>query len=142
MGSWAVLSAWNDSGNGFHDWHARGEGYPGDQGPKDRPWTAGEVIDFFCFPVVEQHQRWGKPEEGDVPEFVIEVAYKNRDQHGNPVSEGYRYVLKWLENGQFRQAREYGYATEADAIRSARANADRVARSLAPVHVETYRPEI
>jgi hypothetical protein len=98
--------------------------------------------DLRCGWVVEEHQKWGKPEEGDVPEFTIEVAYKAYDHVGNPVSPGWRYILKWLESGQRKQVRDYGYATEAEAIAAARTEADRIALSLAPVHVETYRPEI
>jgi hypothetical protein len=89
---------------------------------------------------VEVHQRWGKPEEVDTPEFTIEVAYKTRSRSG-PIQPGYRYVLKWLENGEQKQRRSYGFATKGAAVDAAKAKAREVARELVPVHVETYTPE-
>jgi hypothetical protein len=89
---------------------------------------------------VEQHQRWGKPEEADVPEFTIEVTYRATSALGT--LEGYRYVLKWLWNGQQCQARSYGFGTRDEAVAAAKYKARQKALELSPVHVETYRPEL
>lgn len=99
---------------------------------------------FGCFPVVQQHQRWTKPEESDVPEFTIEVAYKSEtlSRGGTLVDPGWRYIIKWQENGLAKAAREYNFDTKEQAIRVAKREANRIARSLLPVHVETYTPEV
>lgn len=95
-----------------------------------------------CGYVVEEHQKWGKPEEGEVPEFTIEVAYKTKDHTGKSIKPGWRYVVKWRENGEQKQARGYGYSSKESALFGAKYAADAIALALAPVHVETYTPEI
>lgn len=97
-----------------------------------------------CDRVVEQHQRWQKPEEGDVPEFTIEVAYKSETltRGGTLAEPGWRYIIKWQENGQAKAARQYNFDSKEAAIRVAKREADQIARSLLPVHVETYTPEV
>lgn len=95
-----------------------------------------------CGYVVEQHQNWGKPSEGDVPEFTIEVAYKTHDRNGVPVREGWRYALKWKEHGEEKSERSYGYDLKERALAAAKNKADKVAKTLRPVHVETYTPEL
>lgn len=98
---------------------------------------------FGCPYIVEEHQVFDKPETGEVPEFTIEVAYKTKDIAGNQAAvPGWRYLLKWLENGQHRSIRGYGFQSKESALAQARIEADDVARALAPVHVETYRPEV
>jgi hypothetical protein len=91
---------------------------------------------------VEEHQRWGKPEASDAPEFTIEVAFKTADRTGKKVTPGWRYILKWRENGESRQVRGYGYEEKEAALRSAKRHAQDIALSLAPVHVETFTPTI
>jgi hypothetical protein len=96
-----------------------------------------------CGYIVEQHQRFEKPEESDVPEFTIEVAYKTKGWNGIPLDKpGYRFVLKWQENGEPRQVRSYGYATKDFAMDAAKVRAKAIALEQQPVHVETYRPEL
>lgn len=99
-------------------------------------------VGMGCGYVVEEHQKWGKPEVGAVPEFTIEVAYKTKNREGKPVSPGWRYALKWLENGEQHTERQYGFEEKDAAVRAAQRRAKAVALTLAPVHVETYTPEI
>lgn len=89
---------------------------------------------------MEQHQRW--TDGPDVPEFTIEVAYKTAPQTVPIYRSGYRYIVKWVENGQPRSLRDYGYETKDEALAEARREASEVARSLTPVYVETYTPEV
>lgn len=95
-----------------------------------------------CGWIVEEHQKWGTPEQADVPEFTIEVAYKTKDHAGRSVTPGWRYIVKWKENGEQKQTRMYGYPTKEDALADARKDAAAIARTLLPVHVETFIPEI
>lgn len=91
---------------------------------------------------MEEHQRWGKPETGDVPEFTIEVAYKTKNREGKAVTPGWRYALKWRENGEQRSERRYGYDRKDLALGAAKGRATEIALAVTPVHVETYTPEI
>ncbi len=95
-----------------------------------------------CGYIVEEHQRFDAPEGGDVPEFTIEVAFKTKNHAGNSVAPGWRFILKWRENGELKQARGYGYQTNDLALNAAKHRANQIALSILPVHVETYRPEI
>lgn len=96
-----------------------------------------------CGYIVEQHQHFTEPEASDVPEFTIEVAYKTKGRTGIPLNKpGYRYVLKWQENGLPREVREYGYFTKGAALDAAKVKAQAVALEQQPVHVETFRPEL
>lgn len=97
-----------------------------------------------CYPVVEQHQRFQEPEPGAVPEFTIETSYKTTDRLGNPAgaTTGWRYVLKWKDNGQPQYVREYGFDTRTAAVGAAQRRANRIAHALLPVQVETYTPEV
>jgi hypothetical protein len=91
---------------------------------------------------VEEHQRWTTPDDGDSPEFTIEVAYKVANREGKKVTPGWRYILKWKDNGEQRQSRGYGYESKEAALRSAKSRAKEEALALAPVHVETFTPYI
>lgn len=140
MGDWVVLRHFNSSDDGPGTWAPNG------QRDLTRPARFHECAwpsDFGCERVVEQHQKWKfEPEGGDVPEFTIEVAYKTHDRNGVPVSEGWRYVLKWLEGGENKSERRYGFDSKEEAVDRAKRRAKRVALTLTPVHVETYTPEV
>lgn len=109
---------------------------------KVHEYSPGLCDSYGCPYIVEEHQVYKKPEESNVPEFTIEVAYKTTDRVGDAVRPGWRYVIKWLENGQQMQARDYGYTSKEAALLFAKQAANGIAKQLAPVHVETYTPEI
>jgi hypothetical protein len=117
-------------------WHL---GYLTGQGEH---FQAAHCVGMGCGYIVEEHQAWGKPETADVPEFTIEVAWKDRDHTGRAVSPGYRYIVKWKENGLSRQLRNYGFANKDQALDEAKEQATSIARQLTPVHVETFTPNI
>lgn len=96
-----------------------------------------------CGWIVEQHQNFEAPEDADIPEFTIEVAYKAEDRNANVAPlPGWRYVLKWKENGVSKQSRNYGYDNKEAAVRGAKRAAEEIARQLQPVHIETFTPEV
>lgn len=115
-------------------WYVGGAGAEHVQGPS--------CTGMGCAFIVEEHQRWDRPDEGDIPEFTIEVAYKTKNREGKAVTPGWRYALKWKENGELRTDRSYGWEEKEGAIAAAKRRAQEVALALAPVHVETFTPEI
>lgn len=136
MGNWVVLSAWN-SGDGFHDWHVRGQSGPGE--PTSVPWSAEEILDFRCLPVVEQHQSYV---DSLVPEFAIEVRYLTGLGDLDP-KRGWHYTIRWRDaHGQMCYERAYGKQTEQNAKEAAEYRCKQIALAMLPATIYKFTPEI
>lgn len=131
MGDWTVLLSWNRSEQGFHtECGRRGEGVQ-------------EILDFMCFPVVEQHQFTGP----EVPEFVISLKWQEGDlaeyMNGSKSrAHGWRYIMSWSEHGETRVASGYGFATDQAARDAAERRATKIVRAQLPEQVYKFTPEI
>ena len=141
MGNWVVLSAWN-VGDGFHSWHVRGHGSPSESrwgASNETPWTAKEILDFQCIPVIEQHQSYL---ESLVPEIEIEVRYLTGLAAEDP-KRGWHYTIRWLDrHGQQCYDRAYGKQTEQGAKEAAEYRCKQIATAMLPATRYKFTPEL
>lgn len=136
MGDWTVLTAWND-GDRFHDWHGQGKASPS-QIWAGKPWTAAQIVENYCNPVVKEHQDMT---EHRGPTFMITTRYIS--VNADRVKQGWKYIIEYPHpsNDQIKMEPAYGFLTREGAKAAAEERCRAIAKALLPIETYTYRPE-